>query len=133
MSVYQAFPYFLIAKILERIGDHATKIASAIELLHDRKISTTILQKISELGKRALEILERALTAFYKRSIEECNLVIDWTEELSKRKEELMEKILVTESKVAVPLAYILESIERTSSYGSDIAEVAINYVLASS
>lgn len=130
MGSYQAFPHLLIGRILERIGDHSVKIAECVELLGKEKIPLLLMNKILELSKCAINILELAITAFYKRDYENCNKAIDLIKELSKQRELLMHRILATESKIAVPSAWIVESIERTASYGSDIAELAINYIL---
>lgn len=130
MSSYQAFPYLLIGRILERVGDHSVKIAECTELLGERKLPSLLLTEILELSKCAINILELATTALYRKDYESCNKAIDLIKELSEKKDLLMRKILTMESKTAVPLAWTVESIERTASYGSDIAELAINYIL---
>jgi hypothetical protein len=48
-----------------------------------------------------------------------------------KIRENLIGKVAGTKSTVAVPLAYIIESIDRTGFYGTDIAEIAINHIVA--
>ena len=127
----EALAYLLIARIIERIADHAGKIAESVKQLEEERIDKRIMQDLLEASRIALEIVERSVSAFYTKNINECNKAIDSSKDLVKIRENLMRKVAGTKSTVAVPLAYIIESIDRTGFYGTDIAEIAINHIVA--
>jgi len=128
----EALAYLLIARIIERIADHAVKIAESIKQLEEEKIDKKIMNDLLEASRIALGIVETSISAFYTKNISECNKAIDSSKDLVKIRENLMGKVAGAKSTVAVPLAYIIESIDRTGFYGTDIAEIAINHIVAS-
>lgn len=127
----EALAYLLIARIIERIADHADRIAESVKQLSHEKIDKKIMHDILTASRIALSIVETSISAFYTKNINECNKAIDVSKDLLKIKENLMGSVATAKSTVAVPLAYIIESIDRTGSYGTDIAEIAINHIVA--
>lgn len=127
----EAFAYLLIARIIERIADHAVKIAESVKQLEEEKIDKKIMNDVLASSRIAVGIVEISISAFYTKNINECNKAIDSSKELVKIRENLIGKVAGTKSTVAVPLAYIIESIDRTGFYGTDIAEIAINHIVA--
>jgi phosphate uptake regulator len=130
-SPNEAFAYLLIARIIERIGDHAVKIAESVKQLEEEKIDKKIMNDVLASSRIAVGIVETSISAFYTKNISECNKAIDFSKNLMKIRENLIGKVAGTKSTVAVPLAYIIESIDRTGFYGTDIAEIAINHIVA--
>lgn len=120
--------YLTIAKILERIADHSCKIAE--NSLRLETIKKEILEEIGNLSSLALRILDKSMSSLSKNDVEESNDAIELSKELQKAKNSLIEKILKEESKSAISLAYVIESIDRTGSYATDIAEIVINHVM---
>ena len=127
----EALAYLLIARIIERIADHADRIAESVKQLEEEKIDKKIMHDILTASRIALSIVETSISAFYTKNISECNKAIDSSKNLMKIRENLIGKVVGTKSTVAVPLAYIIESIDRTGFYGTDIAEIAINHIVA--
>lgn len=127
----EALAYLLIARIIERIADHAVKIAESVKQLEEEKIDKKIMNDVLASSRIALGIVETSISAFYTKNISECNKAIDFSKNLMKIRENLVGKVAGTKSTVAVPLAYIIESIDRTGFYGTDIAEIAINHIVA--
>jgi len=128
----EALAYLLIARIIERIADHAVKIAESVKQLEEEKIDKKIMNDVLASSRIAVGIVETSISAFYAKNISECNKAIDSSKDLVKIRENLMGKVAGAKSTVAVPLAYIIESIDRTGFYGTDIAEIAINHIVAS-
>ena len=129
-SANEALAYLLIARIIERIADHAGKIAESVKQLEEEKIDKRIMNDVLTSSRIALDIVEISISAFYTKDIDECNKAIDSSKNLIKIREKLIGKVAGARSRIAVPLAYIIESIDRTGSYGTDIAEIAINHIV---
>lgn len=120
--------YLTIAKILERLADHSCKIAE--NSLKLENVKKEILTELIDLSSLALQILDKSMSSLSKNDVKESNSAIELSKELQKAKNSLIEKILKEESKSAISLAYIIESIDRTGSYATDIAEIVINHVM---
>ncbi len=121
----------LISKIIERIGDHATKIAESILLLDGMNIDDKIVKEIANESDISLEILDKSMNAFFSENLDQANEAIDLSEKLSRVSDALMKKIREQESDVVVSLASIIESVRRTGLYATDISEIAINYIFS--
>lgn len=129
MSNSKALSYLLIARLLERIGDHAKRIADTVTALERVSVDDKMMSEIVKASDIAIEIVEKAINALYKESANDANDAIEYGRQLDDLKNSITERIIEQESKVAIPLTMILESIDRTGSYGTDIAEIVINHV----
>lgn len=131
VSSEKSMNLMLISRIIERIGDHATKIAEGVLLLDGIKIEDKIIKEIANESDISLEILEKSMNAFFSENLNEANEAIDMSAKLSKVSDVLMKRIREQESDVVVSLASIIESVRRTGLYATDISEIAINYILS--
>ena len=123
--------FMLISRILERIGDHATKIAESTLLLEGMEIEYRIIRDINQASEISLEILDKSMKAFFTEDLNEANEAIDLSDKLNKASDSLMKKIRHQESDVVVFLTSIIESVRRAGLYSTDIAEIAINYIFS--
>lgn len=121
----------LISRIVERIGDHATRIAESLAMLNDADIDKKVAKDIAKESEVALTMFEMSMNAFFKESIDEANTAIDMREELNQMHARLMHRIRLQEGDAVVSLASIIESIGRTGQYSTDISEIAINYIMS--
>lgn len=119
----------LISRIIERIGDHATKIAESIKLLDGNDIDKRITDEIANSSDISLKILDKSMKAFFSEDLNEANDTIDMSTKLNRASDALMKKIRDQESEAVVSLASIIESVRRTGLYATDISEIAINYI----
>ncbi len=114
--------YRLIAKSMERIGDHAENIARNILEL-DHKVESVDL--ICEMGGLAHGIVMRAITSLSKNDMKDANRVITDAAEVVAMgiaiEKEIKRECDMTE------ISFILESLRRIAEYGADIAEISIN------
>jgi phosphate uptake regulator len=126
-----ALGYLLIARSLERIADHAVKIAQNAQNVRNNNAT---IKKITETSETVLGLLDGTLNAFYLNNFEYADEVMDKLRELEGPIENLKQKILKDKSDAItiVSLAYIVDSLERTRSYATDIAEVSINHYFVS-
>lgn len=123
--------FMLISRIIERIGDHATKIAESTLLLDGMELEDKIIKEIGSASAISLEILDKSMNAFFSENLNEANLAIDLSDKLNKVCDGLMKKIRNQESDVVVSLTSIIESVRRTGLYATDISEITINYIFS--
>ena len=120
--------YFLISRIIERIGDHIVRIAQNIKNLN--KNNQRIINKIEEADNLALDIFNKSMGAFFRKDIEASNENIDTVEKLEKLCEEINTLALQQKGIVAISIGYIADSIRRIGEYAEDISETVINYLI---
>jgi phosphate uptake regulator len=115
------------AKALERIADHASRIAHSVKLLGDSRIDAETMRSLEQLSAEAISILDCSIESLFKRDSSQANSCIERTSGLREKSNAFLDEIMKKRGKVAVGLAFAAESIERTGGYSSDIAEIAIN------
>ncbi len=122
--------YFLIAKTMERIGDHAVRISeNGMRILKlDKK--PAIFERIEEASKMSMEIFTESIDSWIRKDIKNANRNIENVRELVKYCEEISESALREKGIMAVSLNSIIESIRRTGEYSADLSEMAINYLI---
>jgi len=127
-----AIHYFIISRILERVGDHAAKLeSSVIPLIKGKKpIDRKIVQKITDASTMALGILENSVEALLNKDLERAHRTIESVSKLSPKCEAIAGHPQKKEGPAPIALSYIAESIRRTGEYSGDIAELVINNAL---
>ncbi|MCD6144874.1 MAG: phosphate uptake regulator PhoU [Methanosarcinales archaeon] len=114
--------YRLIAKSMERIGDHAEKIARNIIKL-DYEVKS--IDQICEMADLARDVVMRAITSLSKDDTKGANSVITDAAQVVAMgisiDREVRKECNITE------VSFILESLRRIAEYGADIAEISIN------
>jgi len=120
--------YFLISRILERIGDHAAILGENVLKVID-KLNPDIIKGIESASSFSLEIFSNSFESHFKKDIKKANENIDSVEKLLEKCEEINNKALNLGIE-AVPVVYIVESIRRTGEYSGDISEHTINYLI---
>lgn len=126
----EATYYFLISRIMERIGDHAVRIAEHVPLLIAEEIDGTITDVIASASSLALEIFANSMAAWIKKDIEVANRNIESIKTLVSHCEEINNEALQIKGRSSISLGYIAESIKRTGEYAGDIAELVINHLV---
>lgn len=119
--------YRLIAKSIERIADHATKIANTII---DMKVplEKEMVNKISEMSNFAMEVLDEACLSMFKRDYNSADEAIEKVNRIYE-----MEKDIIqlegnnNEIEIIYRIKLITENIKRVAEYATDIAECVLN------
>lgn len=126
----EALSYLLIARSIERIADHAKKLAGNAKNVME---NLAIIPKITEASDAIIGVLDGAISAFYRNKFEYANEVVDKSKTLAKTTEKLTREVLALDGDAAtiVSVAYIVDSLERTRAYVLDIAETSINHYFA--
>ena len=132
MSPRECLGYRLIVKSIERIADHAARIADIILSLNLSKINSNLLKDISRIAERSYAIYQEAVNSLYKLDIKQANDSIMKVKELTRMEKDLAERIfkLKLDVETITGLRLILESIKRVAEYAADIAEIVINLAI---
>lgn len=119
--------YRVIVKAVERIADHAVKIAEGVLSLN-QNMKPSVIRRISEMSSVAKSIFEDSIRSLYKNDYTLADNVVARAEIMATQEDETMstiaERVKVTEM---ASMRMIMESIRRTAEYASDIAEVVLN------
>lgn len=123
--------YRLIVKSIERIADHAVRIAEQIPLIK-LQYSDKVLQKISEMGELSFKIYEKAVQSLFNLNVKQANSAITQVEEVLKIENELVKDIFRArlDTETAIGLRLVIESLRRIAEYSADIAEIVINLAI---
>ncbi len=115
------------AKALERIADHATRIAHSVALLSGSKMDADTIDSITRLSEKAVAVLDCSIESLFRKDPILANKCIEQASDLRERTNVFLREVVKRKGNIAVGLAFAAESIERTGGYSSDIAETAIN------
>ncbi|MDY7081896.1 MAG: phosphate uptake regulator PhoU [Halobacteria archaeon] len=125
----ECFDYHTAARQLERIADHATKIAEvAVEL--DEEVPEDIAEAIEEASEDAVGIVDDAMESLLEReddeAIELANDVLDSVDGIDDSAKQIDQKLYDLDPQTANLLGLVVDSIGRTADYGANIAETAL-------
>lgn len=130
-SIDEYHDFRMTAAPLERIADHARKIAK-IAYNMDFSIKQDSLDLIENASNTARKIVENSIDALYESNVELANQVIDQGEQMREQVTKINETLLKIDSHEAiVSLGTVADSIDRIGDYGANIAEIAINSAMS--
>jgi phosphate uptake regulator len=127
LTLPECSTYLLASRVLERIADHAVRIAETVAILGRERTPEKLAGELDRMAASAAATLSDALDSLDTRDIEKANAVIDQAKELTRLRERMLQEIASKQGRLAVGLAYVLESLERSAFYASDLAEIAID------
>jgi phosphate uptake regulator len=119
--------YRLIIKSVERVADHATKVAEGV-LRIDGVINQQVLDKVVKMSEYAVGLFEEAGLALFKGDYQAADEVVENAKVAAGMQEDILNTIAKgkeTETDQVLPV--VVEDIRRTAEYAADIAEVVIN------
>jgi phosphate uptake regulator len=119
--------YRLIIKSVERVADHATKVAEGV-LRIDGEISQQVLDKVVTMSEYAVGLFEEAGLALFKGDYQAADEVVENAKGAAGMQEDILNAIAKSkETETGQVLPVVVEDIRRTAEYAADIAEVVIN------
>lgn len=120
--------YLLIARLLERIGDHARRIASTFPVLAEgRTLDPKLAKDLDEALRSAVNLLDRSFAALVGRNIEGANLAIDARPAHRKLIDALAHRVAKRRGEELLALGLVVDSLGRAAGCASEIAEEAID------
>lgn len=112
--------YRLIAKSMERIGDHAYKIAKCTT-----EIENEISDRIYEIRRPMQDVFLHTIEALLKKDVKMANEVINEAQDVVNMSKSLSKQVL--DDTNAIEIESTLQSLSRIAEYSADIAEIVIN------
>lgn len=123
----------LVAKLLERIGDHAERIAGTYSTITEGKaLDPKLTKELEEASRSAVEILDKAFNSMITGDIDMANEAIDARSHHQKLIDSLSHRVSTRKGEELLALGTVVDSLGRTASYAADIAEQAINLAVLS-
>ena len=119
-----------IARQLERVADHAVKIASATQelLKEELEIPTELRDAIRETVDSVQNLLNKAISAFKDLNEAQAHNALETAAPIEKLIEKMdLELLNLSEPHLAYHLGIVVDSIGRVKDYAANIAEVALN------
>lgn len=126
-SIEEYHDFRMAASPLERIADHAQRIANVASKL-ETAVRADVMEEIEDLSNTYMELVKQAMDSLYNADTPLANKVIDGINSMRPRVKELNASILNLEShETMISLGMVVDSLSRIGDLGSNIAEVAIN------
>ncbi|MFX1481105.1 MAG: PhoU domain-containing protein [Promethearchaeota archaeon] len=126
VTLEQTSHYQQMSRFLERIGDHASKIAKNVLLLKQHELDQNLKEDIKKISKLSIDLLNKSLDAWLQKSISLANENIEDIKELLTTTEKISLNTIES-AEISIAIGYIIESIRRTGEYAGDISEIIIN------
>jgi phosphate uptake regulator len=126
-----ALTYMQAASNLERIADHASRIA---EMASKREcaLNAEIAEGLSELEPIIVELLEDSVSCLLQTDSDKANKIIDRARDIRKRSEEVTNPANLKNGEKMLVGLIVASSIERMLDYIMNLGELAINLGIAS-
>lgn len=118
----ESLEYRLITKIIERIGDHAVRIALNVMKMNSGVNPDNPIFKMAELSQK---VFESSMNVMTEEDLQVINKLVVEAKKISQFGISLESQ--ETGKAVNIELSMVLESLRRVAEYSGDIAEIAIN------
>jgi len=130
ISPGMAMNYYMLSRIIERVGDHAVRIAENTSPILDMNLDKKILEAVKKASTMSLEIFDRSVISFFNTDMKEANRNIESITALENICGDINNMVLKQETLVAIHIGYVAESIRRSGEYAADISETVINLLV---
>jgi phosphate uptake regulator len=122
-----AFYYRLASDQLERVSDHAGKIASII-LESREKIPHGILDEMVRIGTTSYKLVNDSVSSFTKCNVELANKVIEEHKKIGEELRGTRHPSATLNPDAVMSIGLIADSVKRIGDYAANIAELAIDF-----
>lgn len=129
-NIEEYHEFRMAASPLERIADHAQKIANVASKLQE-PVNDTVMEELEKLNAAYMELVKQSVEALFEANTSLANQVIDSVDNMRAWAEKLRESILKLEShEIMISLGTVVDSLSRIGDLSSNIAEIAINMAI---
>jgi phosphate uptake regulator len=125
-----AMNYYMLSRIIERVGDHAVRIAEHATPLISAGVDKKILTAVKKASAMSLEIFDRSIISFFNTDMKEANRNIESITALENICGDITNMVLKQDTLIAINIGYIAESVRRAGEYAGDISETVINLLV---
>jgi len=131
-SAVECLGYRIIAKSIERMGDHATRIAKSVLNLKEMP-NANLLDQILKISHLTTGVYDSSLNALNKLDAKMAHESIIKASHIVEAEEESTKQLLESKQSIRtiVELKLILESLKRIAVYSADISEITLNMIVA--
>lgn len=129
VTLEECLQYLTIAKLLERIADHAERICKRM-LKTPIPMKPEISRMILPVRDMAQEMFTGSLDATLKGDLSRAEEVVNMRDKLNELFEEGLKNVLLLDSAAMVKFAMVLLNLRRAGLFATDIAEAATNYII---
>ena len=126
-SVREGLAYMLVARVLERIGDHAVHMADTLGMTKELKPPEALVQEMVNLSDAILCLLQQGVESFLGSKALAANQIIDEGKILAEKCSTFLIQEVWPLGSVGLPLHNLIESLRRVALYTTDIAETTLN------
>jgi len=130
VSVGMAMYYHIISRIIERIGDHAVRIAENAEPIMDIDLDPKIVTALKKASILSMNIFDKSIISFFNADLKEAHKTIESVSALENICGDISNMAFKQETVTAISVSYVAESIRRAGEYSADISENVINYIV---
>jgi phosphate uptake regulator len=131
-SPMECLGYRVVVKTVERMADHAAKIASTVVSM-DRKIDGPTLADLTEFKALDAQALDDSLAALFKRDYSMAEGVFAIVSRCRKLDAKVLARLGEKKSSDETTCRLVAEDLRRWAEYCADIAEVVLNLTVTSS
>ena len=131
LTASQALNYLMVARVTERVADHALRLAVNVQALRASGSHAKLETKMEKQAKKAVQMFSDALSAFHQADRAEANRIIEDSKTFATAQEAAIRESHSLAREDVVHVTFVLDSIARTAAYAADVAETAINHKVA--
>jgi phosphate uptake regulator len=131
-SPMECLGYRVVVKSVERMADHAARIAITVASM-DRKLDGLTLADLTELKALDAKALDDSLAALFKRDYFMAEGVFATVSRCRKLDAKVLARISEKRSGDETTCRLVAEDLRRWAEYTADIAEVVLNLTVTSS
>ncbi|WP_418281739.1 PhoU domain-containing protein [Halorubrum sp. DTA98] len=129
LSREECFDHHSSARQLERVGDHATKIAY-LTLNLEEPLPDRVIDAIDDLHEDAVDVIDTAMDALFENDTDvasrQANIARAGVREIDERVRAIDELLRDLDPARAQLLGLVVDSVLRSADYGGNIAETAL-------
>ena len=130
VSPSMAMHYFMLSRIIERVGDHAVRIAENVQPIAGVELDKKITSAIRKASTMSMEIFDKSIISFFNSDMKDAHRNIESITALEKICGDINNMVLKQDTMIAIHVGYIAESVRRSGEYAGDISETIINLLV---
>ncbi len=124
----EALNFFLVARAIERMGDHATKMSKNIADLEGQKVPDAVTKSVLGQADHVRKIWDESFSALKKVDFDLAGKTADQGQEAAKWRAGFPNLLRNLPPEAVGPLTLIADSVDRVRGYAIDVAEIAMNH-----